>query len=75
MSNYSQDVQSAVSTGLEIARSGDQAAWEDYVNTTLAPYLQAAGYEQQEIDNIRQNINLGIDAIGTIGGLIAGGKK
>jgi len=75
MSDFSQDVQTAVSTGLEIARSGDQAAWEDYVNTTLAPYLQDAGYEQQEIDNIRQNINLGVEVIGTIGGLIAGGKK
>lgn len=32
---------------------GDQQAFEDKFNTEIAPALQAAGYSQQEIDNLR----------------------
>lgn len=62
-SNFTAQVQGAMSEGNRILEAGDQKAWEDYVETSLAPLLQEAGYDQQKLDALRKDMSLGLDAL------------
>lgn len=42
---------------------GDQQAFEDKFNSEIAPALQAAGYSQQEIDNLRDAAMRGVSRL------------
>ena len=42
---------------------GDQQAFEDKFNSEIAPALQAAGYSQQEIDNLRDAAMKGVSRL------------
>ncbi len=61
--NFSAQIGNAITGAQNIINSGDQQAWEDHVQTELAPALQAAGYSQQKIDALRKDRALFSDAM------------
>jgi hypothetical protein len=50
-------VNQAVTQQLASYFQGDQAAWENAVTTKLAPYLQQAGYSQQQIEQLSRDVS------------------
>lgn len=71
--NRTNAMQNTLSSAYNAFLQGDQAAWENSFNATLAPYLQEAGYSQQEIDAMRQDAGLAMSIIGMAGGTGGGG--
>lgn len=69
--DMSADMMQGLSKGLEAFHSGDQAAWEDYFNASLAPLMQKAGFSQQEQNALRGDINGLLQVLPTI---VAAGK-
>ncbi len=65
---YSGALQSAIQDGTLNALRGDQQGFEDYFAAEIAPELQAAGLSQQQQDQIRQDIGLGLDIYNTVSG-------
>ena len=71
--NRTASIQNTMSNAYNAFLQGDQAAWENSFNAEMAPYLQAAGFSQQEIDAMRQDAGLAMPMIGMMGGDGGGG--
>jgi hypothetical protein len=59
----SNDISSTVGGAMQAAFQGDDAAWENAVNTQLAPLLQKAGYSQSEIAGFAKNMSSALPVI------------
>jgi hypothetical protein len=73
MADFSGDVGSAVTAGLNAFFSGDQQAWEQSFETAILPYMQEAGYSQQQIDAVRKDASVALAIPGFIQGLQGSG--
>lgn len=58
--SMSRDMSAALQSANQALMAGDQKAFEDSFNATIAPALQAAGYSQQDIDNYRDALLSGV---------------
>jgi hypothetical protein len=72
--NRTNSLQNTLSGAYNAFLSGDQAAWENSFDASLAPYLQEAGYSQQEIDALRKDAGAAMSVIGMAGGTGGGGS-
>lgn len=68
ISSANRDLTNTIGSAMQDLQKGDQQAFDDAFNATIAPALQAAGMSQQEIDAYRQML------IST-GQAVAGGVK
>jgi hypothetical protein len=55
--NMTKDLQNVIGGNLQAMFSGSQQDMENTWNTEIAPYLQEAGYDQQQISQIYDSIN------------------
>ncbi|HLS87100.1 MAG TPA: hypothetical protein VK043_12460 [Burkholderiales bacterium] len=55
---YTQDVQNAIGGAMSALLSGDQAAFDQVMQSQIAPALQAAGFSQQQTQQFIQEIGL-----------------
>lgn len=69
MADFTGDVGNAVMAGLNAFFQGDQQAWEQSFETSVLPYMQEAGYSQQQIDAVRKDASLALSIPGFIQGL------
>lgn len=64
--NMTQDLQNLLGSNMQSLFSGSQEDFENWFNAEMAPALENANYDQNQIDGLRKDISAAISAYGAL---------